>query len=119
MRAAGVDVAALAKHLDVSYQAVRKVLAGGSRAFNAENNALAAARLGVSPDWLATGVGSLRDRPLSPLALDLARSFDALPVELRQQVHAHLMYTIDLASKPRPAAAPPAAPATELPPRHR
>ncbi len=49
-----VDVATLAAHLDVSYQAVRKVTELNG-AFGAENNAKAARFLNVNPDWLALG----------------------------------------------------------------
>jgi phage repressor protein C with HTH and peptisase S24 domain len=65
MRAAGVSTTQLARELDISYQAVKKVLSGGSGAFNAENNAAAARFLGVSSDWLATGKG---ERAAAPVA---------------------------------------------------
>lgn len=57
METAGVSTTRLARELDVSYQAVKKVLLGGSAAFNTENNAAAARFLGVNSDWLATGKG--------------------------------------------------------------
>jgi phage repressor protein C with HTH and peptisase S24 domain len=57
MKAAGVSTTRLARELDISYQAVKKVLLGGSAAFNTENNAAAARYLGVNSDWLATGKG--------------------------------------------------------------
>ncbi len=116
MKDAGVKPGALAKKLGITYQAVSKVLKGTSGAFTAANNAAAAAFLGVSPDWLATGSGARRERPLSPLALDLARAFDALPLAQRQNLHAHLMYTIELASAPRrPEGAPAPLPTEQLP----
>lgn len=55
MQAAGVSVAALARELKVSYQAVKKVLDGLSSSFNTDNNATAARFLGVTSDWLASG----------------------------------------------------------------
>lgn len=119
MDAAGVKVSPLAKKLGVSYQAVAKVLDGRSNAFTAANNAAAAAFLGVSPDWLATGVGAQKTRPLSPLALDIARAFDRLPMERRQQMHAHLMYTIELATEPQPQAEAPAHAPSAPPPAGR
>lgn len=61
MRAADVTPTQLAKALRLSYQAVKKVLDGDSRAFNAENNSEAAQYLNISADWLATGRGP-RDR---------------------------------------------------------
>jgi hypothetical protein len=50
-----------AKHLGVSYQAVKKLVDpdGGSNTLSAENNSRAARHLGVSPDWLATGEGEM------------------------------------------------------------
>ncbi len=53
MKAAGVSTSQLARDLDISYQAVKKVLDGG--AFNKDNNIAAAKRLGVHSDWLAAG----------------------------------------------------------------
>lgn len=55
----GIKRARLAEELGVSYVAVKKVLDGQTRAFTAENNSKAAAFLGVSPDWLATGKGEM------------------------------------------------------------
>ena len=49
----------LSKALGISYVAVKKVLDGQTKAFTAENNSLAASFLGVSPDWLATGEGTM------------------------------------------------------------
>lgn len=59
MDARGVSVSQLAAGMGVSYQGVKRVLDGLSKAFSAANNAKAAAFLRVSPDWLATGVGSM------------------------------------------------------------
>lgn len=58
MKAANVSPTELARSLDVSYQAVRKVLLGGQ--FGTTNNAAAAKRLGVSSDWLASGKPPMR-----------------------------------------------------------
>lgn len=57
MKDAGIKTSQLARDLGVSYQAVKKVLEGGSSALNTENNAAAARILGVNSDWLATGQG--------------------------------------------------------------
>jgi transcriptional regulator with XRE-family HTH domain len=114
MDAAGVSSSELARALGVSYQAIAKTLRGSTKSLTAQNNAAAAERLGVSTDWLATGHGRRRERPLSPLALDLARAFDELPADRRGAMHAHLMYTIELATGPQTqtgaSAAPPIAP---------
>lgn len=55
MKDATVSPTALANELKVSYQAVKKVLTGGTAAFTAFNNSKAASFLGVNSDWLATG----------------------------------------------------------------
>ncbi len=57
MKKASVSVTALADHLKISYQGVKKVINGTTAAFTAANNSKAAKFLGVSPDWLATGDG--------------------------------------------------------------
>lgn len=54
-----VSVSQLAAGMGVSYQAVKRALDGLSKAFSAANNTKAAAFLRVSPDWLATGSGSM------------------------------------------------------------
>lgn len=61
MKHAGASKPALAKAVGISYQAVKKVLDGGSRSLTAENNAKAARFLGVSSHWLATGEGEMLD----------------------------------------------------------
>lgn len=55
MKAAGISTSELARQMGVSYQAVKKVMNGGS--FGKDNNVLAAKILGVHSDWLATGKG--------------------------------------------------------------
>lgn len=60
MKSAGVTTSQLAEALGVSYQAVKRVEEGRSKAFNAANNSRAAAFLGVSAHWLATGLGPMK-----------------------------------------------------------
>lgn len=55
MREAGKSARDLAQALGISPQAVHRVIKGNSKFFNAENNERAAATLGVSAFWLATG----------------------------------------------------------------
>lgn len=57
MRRAGKDAKQLADRLGVSYQAVKKVLDGKTRAFTAANNEDAAEYLDVRSRWLAKGTG--------------------------------------------------------------
>ncbi|KGH27041.1 LexA family protein [Comamonas testosteroni] len=71
MDARSTSVSQLATGMGVSYQAVKRVLDGLSKAFSAANNTKASAYLRVSPDWLATGVGSMDatfDRNIRPIA---------------------------------------------------
>lgn len=70
MDARSTSVSQLATGMGVSYQAVKRVLDGLSKAFSAANNTKASAFLRVSPDWLATGVGSMDatfDRNIRPI----------------------------------------------------
>lgn len=73
MRRAGVDVRWLSNRLGVSYQAVAKVLNGGSKSMSASNTALAAEALGVNVRWLATGDGEMRS---ITIPVGLARETD-------------------------------------------
>lgn len=59
MEARSTSVSQLAAGMGVSYQAVKRVLDGLSKAFSAANNARAASYLLVNPDWLATGEGQM------------------------------------------------------------
>lgn len=59
MQQSGVTTTALANELGVSYQAVKRVLEGKSKAFSAINNEKAAIVLNVSAYWLASGIGQL------------------------------------------------------------
>lgn len=72
MEKRSVSVAALAKHLELTFQAVKKLEAGTSKELSAKNNAKAAKFLGVDPSWLAIGEASSW-----PFSIDIAR-FEAL-----------------------------------------
>lgn len=61
MNNAGKTRKDLATRLNMSYQGVRKVLIGETNSFTAQNNDVAAAYLGVSSRWLATGRGRFDD----------------------------------------------------------
>lgn len=63
MKQCGMSIPKLAESLGVSYQAIKKLHDGTSKAFSAENNSKAAQILGVSPDWLATGKGAMLAAP--------------------------------------------------------
>ena len=59
MKRAVMSIAALAREMRISYQAVKKVVDGASTSFTASNNAKAAQVLKLNPNWLATGVGAM------------------------------------------------------------
>lgn len=59
LKARNTTISQLASGMGVSYQAVKRVMDGLSKAFSAANNTKAAAFLRISPDWLATGQGSM------------------------------------------------------------
>ena len=61
-----VSVRLLANATGMSYQGVRKVLLGETRAMNSINNSKAAEFLEVNPDWLATGEGEMLAGSLGP-----------------------------------------------------
>lgn len=61
MKYSGATKTTLARAIGISYQAVKKVLDGGSHSLSAENNSKAARFLGVSSHWLATGDGEMLD----------------------------------------------------------
>lgn len=63
MADAGIKATALADEMGLSYQAVKKVLDGHSKAFSSKNNSTAARILRVNSDWLATGHGPKAARP--------------------------------------------------------
>ncbi len=71
MKAAGMTTSALAGKLELTYQAVDKVLKGNTKELTASNNSRAAQILGVNTDWLATGKGpQIREAPPQSAASD-------------------------------------------------
>lgn len=79
MDAAGMDIADLARSLQISYQAVAKLPNGG--AFGSNNNIKAARLFGLNPEWLATGRGT---REAGAVQVEPSVSIKtALPVVLR------------------------------------
>lgn len=59
MAHAKLDSVQLAEKMQITYQAVRKVISGGSNSFSAANNRRAAAACGVRSDWLADETGPM------------------------------------------------------------
>ena len=103
----------LATKLKISYQAIKKAREGDTKALSAPNNAAAAAHLGVSSDWLATGQGNRR--PLSPRARAIAEDLDRLGPPLSALYLEALADVRDALRKHEatPAFEPPAAPHAE------
>lgn len=100
---AGKDRKALAAALGISVQAIGQSVRGPGM-LKADNSAKAAKYLAVDHHWLATGEGEARPRSLlSPLALDIAKAFDALVrPEIRERMHAQVMGMIELSTHSRP-----------------
>jgi hypothetical protein len=59
LKHSGKSLKDLQLHLDVSYQAMKKVQDGKTKALTAENNAHAAKFLAIDSHWLATGEGTM------------------------------------------------------------
>lgn len=70
-------VRGLAKALDISVQAVDKLLKGGSNSMSAYNNAKTAQHLRVDAHWLATGEGEMHPKADAREA-ELLRNFRML-----------------------------------------
>lgn len=79
MRASGIDpanndqVRKLAAQLKITYQGLRKLIAGESKTLMAKTNSKAAKEMGVDPDWLATGEGEMHSERVWPFT-DLSPS---------------------------------------------
>lgn len=71
MKEAKISTTDLAFVMKLSYQAVKKVLDGKSKAFSAANNEAAAACLLVSSRWLATGKGQARTQPAADVSFSI------------------------------------------------
>lgn len=69
LKSASVSPRQLADHLELTIQAINKVLNGSSTALTAANNSRAARFLRVNPDWLATDEGEMHEGFVWPFAL--------------------------------------------------
>lgn len=94
----GMTAKDMASKLQISYQAVKKIVDGKSKMMAADNNARAAAIFGVDSDWLATGEGSReRAKPqFSTAALRVAAIYDRVTRRDRMHIDA----AADAASSP-------------------
>lgn len=114
-----VDVTTLAKALGMSYQGVKRVADGKSKAFTAANNEEAAHFLRVSPRWLATGQGDMDAgavRAPDPWPLPFVEEADvrALPPEQLTALGVAVALAVaqlklNIKVSPQTASAPPAA----------
>ena len=85
----GGDRAWLAKQIGISVQALSQLILGKTRSLTAENHEVAAAVLGCSGSWLATGHGEMT--PQANPALHLASS-GATPATLGQTLQSLSSY---------------------------
>jgi transcriptional regulator with XRE-family HTH domain len=85
MRASGMDVQSVADALGISYQAIKKVIAGTSKMLKADNNSAAAKLFKVDPDWLATGEGSATGCKVWPLSDDLLQALRSADAALQRR----------------------------------
>lgn len=76
----------LQEHLGVSYQAMKKLENGKTKAFSAENNARAARFLDVDAYWLATGEGQPRPLTPWPFPMILPSQYAQLDADFRRQL---------------------------------
>lgn len=83
---AGLETKDLQKHLGVTYQAMKKLEIGTTKALSAENNARAARFLDVDAFWLATGEGAPRPMQPWPFPMILPSQWTQLDADFRRQV---------------------------------
>lgn len=95
MSRCGVTTTKLADALGVSYNAVAKVLKGGSNGFSTQNNFKAAEFLKVDPHWLATGDGSpdAAYQKMTRKAVNLSSGIALIPLLDRKTAGMHERYT--------------------------
>lgn len=102
----------LANHLDLSLQAVRKVLGGHSAAFSVPNHFKAAEILRVDAYWLATGEGKMVSEKVWPFVLTTPEQIQKLNsdnLEIVQNLALQLLKAQSL-----PIASIPSTPNTEV-----
>lgn len=76
----------LQQHLNVTYQAMKKLENGKTKFFSAENNARAARFLDVDAYWLATGEGHPRPLMPWPFPMILPSQYAQLDSNFRRQL---------------------------------
>lgn len=108
---AGRDRKDLARHLEVSVQAIGQIVNGPGQ-LTAFNSAHAAKYLKVDHHWLATGDGEPRPKAaLSSIAESIGRAFDnRVPEALREATYAQILGAIMFAEEAGRASTPAPAP---------
>jgi len=76
----------LQKHLGVTYQAMKALEDGKTKALSVENNARAARFLDVDAFWLATGEGEPRPLTPWPFPMILPSQYAQLDADFRRQL---------------------------------
>lgn len=106
MRSVDIDpanndkVRKLAGKIDVTYQGLRKLIAGESKAMLAVTNSKLAHELGVDPDWLATGKGDMHSRRVWPF-IDLSPSdWNRILPAVREASEKGLLSAVPVPPKP-------------------
>jgi transcriptional regulator with XRE-family HTH domain len=84
MKLSGITIHQLADDLEVTYQAIKKVLAGTSKALTAANTFRAARLMGIDAEWLATGLGSPRSARSWPISAQLQEAWTRAAPEQRR-----------------------------------
>lgn len=95
------DVGWLADKLNISYQAMKKVISGDTRMMAADNNVKAAMLLGVNSEWLATGEGPQRIGAHWPLSRELLKAVAAAPEHVKRQAENAARNVLDMDPLPR------------------
>lgn len=91
MALSGTSETDLAEALKVTRQGITKALKGGPKgtsAMSAYNNSLAARRMQVDPDWLATGKGEPRSDKVWPFETLTPEQWASIPWAARRQAEA-------------------------------
>lgn len=88
---AGRSAKELYLHLDISYQAMKSLEDGKTKAFTAANNARAARYLDVDAFWLATGEGQPRPLHPWPFPMILPGQYAQLDADFRRQIENNLV----------------------------
>ncbi len=91
----------IADGIGISYQAVKKILAGTSKMLKADNNVKAARLMQVDSEWLATGEGVPRGPKTWPLSTEVLAAIRAADNVLQRQAENAVRNCLNLDPLPR------------------